>query len=279
MNLQIKVAFALAAVCSVALDGAELKRQTAKEFDDYLVRANARMMDRIQHSFLWVDESEQRVERVRAGEIAVAPVQLKMPIRISDGLVHHWIGAAFVPGVHIRDVITTVRKYDQYPKFYTPTVIEAQLIEQNLSLPHPSDHFILTIVNKSFFSQRALECESTSSYVRLDAFRWYSQSQTVRIQEWAEYGTSQQRKLPAGAGAGYVWSTSTMSRFEERDNGVYVEMEAIVLSRDVPFALRELVDPIIRHVSNSTLVASLDQTRKAVERSAAAEKTAYTVAE
>jgi hypothetical protein len=137
----------------------------------------------------------------------------------------HWIGAAFIRGVHIQDVIGTVREYDQYAKFYTPTVIDAQVIAWSADPEHASDHFILTLVNKSFFSKHALECENTSNYAQLDAFRWYSQSRTVRVQEWAQYGTSHQHMLPRGEGAGYVWSASTMSRFEERDGGVYIEME------------------------------------------------------
>ncbi|MBV8811849.1 MAG: hypothetical protein JO033_24525 [Acidobacteriaceae bacterium] len=279
MNLQIKLAFALAVVCSVALNGAELKRETAKEFDDYLVRANSRMMDRIQHSFLWVDESEQRLQRVRAGSIIVAPVQPRMPIPIPHGLVHHWIGAAFIPGMHIDDVIGTVRDYDRYAEFYAPAVTGAQVIEVSGDPERAPDRFTLTLVNKSLFSKHALECESKTTYTRLDAHRWYSRSHTVRIQEWEQYGTSNQYLLPAGEGAGYVWSSSTMSRFEERDGGVYVEMEAIALSRDVPVAMRELVNPIIRRVSKSTVVTSLDETRKAVEKSATAERTTYKVAQ
>lgn len=275
MKWAIKSAVALAAMFSLAANGAELKAETASEWTDYLVRANARMIDRTQGNFLWVDESEQRLQRARAGEIVVAPIQSKMPISIRHGLVHHWIGATFVPGVRVEDVIATVREYDRYAELYTPAVIHAQVIGRSVDPEHASDRFVLTLVNKSFFSKHALECESTSNYVRLDALRWYSQSRTVRVQEWAQYGTSHQQMLPPGEGAGYVWSASTMSRFEERDGGVYIEMETIVLSRDVPVAMREVANPIIRRVSRSTLVTSLDETRKAVERTTAAAHTTH----
>ncbi|MBV9484068.1 MAG: hypothetical protein JO249_25455, partial [Acidobacteria bacterium] len=82
MNWTFKNAMALTVVFSAAVSGAELKPQTAKEFHDYLSRAESSMMDRMQGSFLWVDESEQRLQRVRAGSIIVAPVQPKMPIPI-----------------------------------------------------------------------------------------------------------------------------------------------------------------------------------------------------
>ncbi|MBV8896782.1 MAG: hypothetical protein JO051_09740 [Acidobacteriaceae bacterium] len=278
MKATFSNAIALAVMFAVAVSGAELHPETAREWDDYLVRAHELMMDRMQRNFLWVDESEQRLQHVREGSIIVAPVQPKMPIPIPHGLVHHWIGAAFLPGMHIDDVIATVRDYDRYAEFYAPAVTEAQVIEVSGDPERAPDRFTLTLVNKSFFSKHALECESKTNYTRLDAHRWYSRSHTVRVQEWEQYGTSNQYLLPAGEGAGYVWSTSTMSRFEERDGGVYVEMEAIVLSRDVPVAMRELVNPIIRRVSKSAVITSLDETRKAVERSATAERTAYKVA-
>ena len=53
-------------------------------------------------------------------------------------------------------------------------------------------------------------------------------------------------------------------RLEENDGGVYVEIEAVALSRDIPPALRFLVDPIVRRVSRSALLTSLEQTENAV---------------
>src|SRR5690349_13462946 len=47
-------------------------------------------------------------------------------------------------------------------------------------------------------------------------------------------------------------------------SGVYVELEAIVLSRDIPAALRFVVDPVVRSVSRNALLTSLRQTDEAV---------------
>ncbi len=52
-------------------------------------------------------------------------------------------------------------------------------------------------------------------------------------------------------------------RFEERDGGVYVEVEAIALSRDIPAAVRWMVDPIVKRVSRSSVATSLKQTQEA----------------
>jgi hypothetical protein len=56
----------------------------------------------------------------------------------------------------------------------------------------------------------------------------------------------------------------SVARHEERDDGVYIELEAIALSRDIPAALRVVADPIVRHLSRNSLLMSLKQTEEAV---------------
>ena len=59
-----------------------------------------------------------------------------------------------------------------------------------------------------------------------------------------------------GHGTGIIWRLYSITRYQERDGGVYVELEAIALSRDIPGGLRWIVEPIVRRVSRSSLVAS-----------------------
>jgi hypothetical protein len=50
---------------------------------------------------------------------------------------------------------------------------------------------------------------------------------------------------------------------------VYVELEAIALSRDIPAAFRLFVTPIVRPVSRDSLATSLHQTKVAIDDSMA----------
>lgn len=255
----------LALLFSGAVNGAELRAETAHAWGEYLTTANARMVGRTHGKFLWIEESDERLRRVRAGEIVVAPMQPKMPITVPHGLVHHWIGASFLRGAHLDEVIARLREYDRYDEFYAPAVKDVQVIERDSNSYRARDRFTVTLANESLFSKRAVESEYASQYTPLDARRSYSLCHSARIQEWSEYGTARQHKLPPGEGSGYLWKIATISRFEERDGGVYVEIEAIALSRDVPLQLRFLVDPIVRRVAASTLTTSLQETRRAVE--------------
>jgi hypothetical protein len=70
--------------------------------------------------------------------------------------------------------------------------------------------------------------------------------------------------LHEGEGTGIIWRLFSITRYVERDGGVYLEIEAIGLSRDIPASLRWVVAPIIRHISRGSLSLSLRQTENAV---------------
>jgi hypothetical protein len=129
------------------------------------------------------------------------------------------------------------------------------------------DRFSMVVTNKSFFAKRALDSDYHSTFTRLDDQRWYSVSETTRVQEIAEYGGPSPYMLPQDHGTGITWRLYSTTRYQERDGGVYVELEAIALSRDIPGGLRWLVEPIVRRVSRSSLVVSLQETADAVRSS------------
>jgi hypothetical protein len=74
-------------------------------------------------------------------------------------------------------------------------------------------------------------------------------------------GKPGERELPVGKDHGFLWRLYSYWRFQERDGGVYVECEAISLSRPVPLGLRWLIDPIIRSLPRESLFNTLQATR------------------
>src|ERR1700692_4445016 len=81
----------------------ELKPDTLKAWDEYVLKATAAMQRRVQSGgpFLWMDESKDRRARVRSGEIVVWPAGESNPKRVAAGLIHDWMGAVFIPNVRI----------------------------------------------------------------------------------------------------------------------------------------------------------------------------------
>jgi len=241
---------------------ADLKPETIKTWEEYVDSAAAKMQERL-HSgvpFLWIDEAPDRVANLRSGEIVVSPAGPDIPKRVPSGLIHDWIGAAFNPNATLHDVLPIVRDYGRYKEIYRPAVIDSRAIATG----EREDRFSIVLMNKSVILKTAIDSDYRSSYFRVGDQLWYSISEATRIQEIAGYGTDSQRTLPQGQGRGLIWRIHSITRFEERDGGVYIEVEAMVLSRDIPVMLHWMVAPIVRRLSRESLLTSLRQTQDAV---------------
>jgi hypothetical protein len=263
MTTIIKSSVMLITVLSPAMvSAASLAPATSKAWEEYVESANMRMELRLSpgQAFLWVDEDPARLASVREGEIVIAPVGLQNPRRVPSGLIHDWVGAAFIPDVTVKDVFQVTRDYARFKDFYRPTVIDSKVIATS----ETKDRYSMLLINKSFFLKTALDTDYESYYVRLDDRRGYSASRATRIQEIQEYGFPSQRILNEDEGHGILWRMLSFTRYLERDGGVYLELEAIALSRDIPGSLRWLVEPIVRRVSRASLATSLRQTENAV---------------
>lgn len=248
-----------------ALSAADLKPETIEAWERYVETADTAMQARLQqgHPFLWIDESTGRRARLRAGDILAMQVGEHNPKKVPSGLIHHWMGAAFFPGASADDVFGVIRDYDRYQDVYNPTVLRSRAIRQTTGL----DRYSMLLMNKSLFLKTALDSEYLSSYCSAGSHKWYSFATAIHIHEVEDYGQSDQRTLPPDEGSGYIWRLHSISRYEEADGGVYVEVEAMALSRDIPAAVRWVVDPIVRRVSRGAILTSLRQTLDAVDSS------------
>jgi len=71
-------------------------------------------------------------------------------------------------------------------------------------------------------------------------------------------------EFPVGDGHGYLWRLYTYWHFAEREGGVYIQCEAISLTRDIPFGLGWLIRPLVTSIPKQSLDRVLAQTRDAV---------------
>jgi hypothetical protein len=166
---------------------ANLLHETTLAWDDYIDGVNIRIKDRASasNSFLWLDEARERATTVRNKRILVSPAVPHMPMKVPHGLIHHWIGAAFMPNLAIADALPVVRDYNRYKDFYRPGVIDSKSIDSNAD----TDRFSMVLVNNAFFKKTALDSDYEASYVHLDEHRLFTVSRTTRIREVSEFGT------------------------------------------------------------------------------------------
>jgi hypothetical protein len=242
----------------------QLKPQTVEAFRAYIHEAEAGMEQSLGggSSFLWSEASPDRAQPVRAGQIVAQFWSGQGPVKVPDGLIHDWIGAAFVAGVGVSGVLALVQDYDNYQNVYKPEVIASK------ATSHHGDDFqiYLRLVKKKILTV-ILDTDHEVHYRALGRTRWVCRSYTTRIAEVENQGTPKERVLPPDTGHGFLWRLYSYWRFDEHIDGVFMECRAISLTRDVPLGLGWMMEPIIQKFPKESLVNTLEATRQALHRS------------
>ena len=239
----------------------QLKAQTVQAFEAYIREAEAGMEQTLKGtSFLWSDATAERAKQVGGGEVVAQFWSGKGPDKVPDGLIHDWIGTAFVPGTTVGDALALVQDYDNHKNIYKPEVIASKLISRR-----ENDFQIYLRLLKKKILTVVLDTDHDVQYRSLDRKRWTCRSYTTQIAEVENAGTPKESVLPPDTGFGFLWRLYSYWRFQERDGGVYVECRAISLTRDVPFGLGWVIEPIIQKLPRESLINTLLATRTALQ--------------
>jgi hypothetical protein len=240
----------------------ELKPETRSAFQEFVREREAAIeRGRIKgQRFLWLDEAgDGRLQRARKGEVVIEPVREKGVIEIKGGMVHDWIAAAHIPKVRLDAVLKTIQNYENHKNLFQPEVIDSKLLQRS-----GQDYSIHLRLLKKKIITVVLKTDHQVRYFPLDATRQHSRSWTTRIAEVDDAGTPGEKELPVGRDHGFLWNLNTYWRFQERDGGVYVECEAISLTRGIPLGLGWLVTPIVRELPRESLTQTMEATRRAL---------------
>jgi len=271
--------FGIAAAEPPEVITAELKQATIDGFTRYVQATEARIDKEVARpgAFLYVDglPEARRAEAMAAlkpGEIYMERLATLdasgRPMTTPNALIHHWIGAVFIPGASLAQVLTFVQDYDHHQDYYKPEVIGSRLVTHN-----GNDFKIFYRLRKKKVITVTLNSDHDVHYFPVDAAREYSRSYTTRIAQVENAGQPTEREKPVGLDGGFLWRLDSYWRFEERDGGVYVECESVSLTRDIPTGLGWLIKPFITGIPKESLLMTMGSTRAGVlARMAAAAK-------
>jgi hypothetical protein len=207
--------------------------------------------------FLAVDRSSKLRERVRRGEIVVGPSSGNGYASVPSGLIHGWTGSIFVPQTDLAAILKRVQSYDDYSSMYRPWIVSARTLNKNDN----EFTFSFLLAQKVMLFDSALDGDYRSTFHRVGASRAYSFTESTRLQEIGNYGHADAKRYPPDSGSGFIWGLASMARYEQADGGVYIELQAMALSRPIPGSLRWIVGPIVNRISRAALTVTLRQTR------------------
>jgi len=259
----------VAALPSPLAHAEQLRRETAVAFDHYVELSEQRMKAEEQSSsFLRIDalpakERDGTLAKLKKGEVIVDRMETLdrgRTIPVPGGMIHHWIGAAFIPGVTLAQTVAFLQDYDNQYKFYAPDVERSRVIARD------GNNF------KVFMRLRkkiaVLDTEYDVKYNWLSAHHATARSLSTRIVEIENAGQKNESKRPVGDDNGFMWRLNSYWRFAEREGGTYVQLEAISLTRDIPTGLGWLIGPLISSIPKESLGFTLGRTREALLREA-----------
>jgi hypothetical protein len=232
-------------------------------FNTYVGALDARLAAQHRQNVGFVvleNPAAQTEARLRRGEFVVenlTPAKTDLP----GAMLYHWRGTAFLPGGRAVDFERLMRDFAAYPRIYTPQVVSANVLSQN------GDRYQATMrVKQKHVIPVVMDTTYNIEFGRIDARHGWSISRSTHIDEIGNAGTKNERELSPADQHGFLWCLNTYWTFEERDGGLYIQVESVSLTRSIPRGLGWVIGPFVESVPRETLEFTLRATSYALRR-------------
>ncbi len=244
---------------------ADLEPTTAAAYDRFVETVAQAFSKQIGSEDFLAQASPQALDRLRHGEILLEPGSGDGIVEVPNGLIHHWRGTVFVPDITLEEVLRVARDYTRYASIYD-WVVAADLVARE------GNRY------RTFFrAQRragavtgVVDAWMVTEYQHPRPGLATSIARADCVRQVEHAGEPTERRLPPGTGNGYLWRANAMSKYLERDGGVYMEIDTIGLSRGFPMLLGWIIEPVARRLGRGSAGESLSQLRVALKSPPAA---------
>jgi hypothetical protein len=189
---------------------------------------------------------ERRIDNELASRPPVVPRPLEgRTVHVPGGMIQQWRGAIFLPGVALDALLERL----QNPPEQGPHQEDVAALRVLRRRRDGLDLYIRMTRRK--LVSVTYDTEHRVTFRRHGPRRASSRSVATKI---AEVGSSGDR--------GFLWRLNAYWRYEQIVGGVIVELESLTLSRDVPFGLGSIVEPIVDRVARDSVNRTLDHLRR-----------------
>ena len=271
------LALAIGLVGLQDLGGAELQQHTLAAWETYVRLTERRITAELDDGqkllvtdFLGDSEASSVRNLLRRGQVYVRKMKTlnatDQEIQVKDGMIHHWLGSIFVPGVKLDSLLEWLHDYNRHAGRFQE-VEESRLISKN-----GNTFQIFYRLRRKKIITVYYNTEHTAVYRSHDPRRASSRSFANKIAELDHPGTPQEKEKPNGTDRGFLWRLNSYWRYQEEDGGVWVECESLSLSRDIPFGLGWLINGYVESVPRESLENTLTSIREGFKKARTAEQ-------
>jgi hypothetical protein len=234
-------------------------------FNAYAEKAESRLRKQHQGAdgfLVSVGTNSRTDDRLRNGQLIIEQLTRDEEAELPGALLHHWRGTAFVQGATAADFERLMKNLNGYPRTFAPQVVKA-----NILTPHGENHFTATMrVRQHHVITVVMDPTYDVRFGRLDAQHGYSIARSTKISEIDEPGTAKEHALSENEEHGFLWRMNTYWSYEEREGGLYMQVESISLTRAIPVGLGWAVKPYVESVPRESLEFTLRATCNALKK-------------
>lgn len=264
MRLTLRAA-AIVLITPAVSPAAHLSRPAEDAFESYITNLEASFARQSPSADSQVAVSLQEIpmrtdseRELLAGAVRIEPMN-GGSWGVNGGLLHHWRAAALVPGASPKDLSSLLRDYKHLSRYYAPEVVSSHALADRgeratIAMRFKRRQVITIVLDAEFETESGLAGDS----------RGYSFSRSMHIWQIDQPGTSQERRRAEGDDDGFLWRLNSYWSFEQRRDGLFMECEAVSLTRDVPVGLGWLITPIIRTLPRESLAFTMTATKNAL---------------
>jgi hypothetical protein len=228
-------------------------------FDSYIRQVEARLdrQHRAPETFLAPEDSA----RLRKGELIIEKLTPPSHADLPGALLHHWRGTGFAPGATAADFDRLMKNFKAYPEHFSPEVVRSRAVTEQ------DDHFQVTMrVRQHHVITVVLDIASDVTFGRLDSQHEYSVARSTKISEIKSPGTPSERTLSPAEQHGFLWRLYTYWSYEEKDGGLYMQIESVSLTRSIPNGLGWVIRPFVESIPRESLEFTLRSAREALRK-------------
>jgi hypothetical protein len=260
MRTTLYVIFGLGWLTAGPLSGqfeTRLSPATESDYQTYLKGVESELTSRWQgmRPLLSVDQNSSDKARAHTGELVIEELSNSKIPSIRNGLVHDWVGTAFIRGVTVARVISILSDFDRHKDFY-PDVVQSNLVSRQGN--RVTGRWRL---KRTKIITVELEVDQQADYIPLSASVWTVRSHATQIRELQSPGS--EKLFPAGEGNGFLWRLDSYWTLRQESDGVYAECRTVSLSRSIPASLAWMIKPLLESMPRDSLASTLRSTREA----------------